>query len=155
DRGDVVEDRFEAILLVCRESAAKTCLHVGDGRESCHGCLLMGATVRTKPGRGLGDEPAHRARRVARGRDGVDGRPASGAVGVSQTPVDGDRRPPDGVTEPCHYDSAAVVSVNSTNDSGSLTRKPYSASARTATRLCSHRLTREPLIVTVASVETS
>ena len=44
--------------------------------------------------------------------------------------------------------------VNFTNEAGSLTRKPYSASARIATRLFSNRLTSAPLMVTAASVET-
>src|SRR5690606_5671337 len=42
-----------------------------------------------------------------------------------------------------------------TNDSGSLTRKPYSASARMATRLCSHRELGWLPMATVAWVEPS
>ena len=44
--------------------------------------------------------------------------------------------------------------VKRTNDAGSFTSHPYSASASTATRLFSHSDVRTPLMVTVASVET-
>ena len=46
-----------------------------------------------------------------------------------------------------------VALVRRTNASVSLTMKPYSASARIATRFFSHSDVSEPLIVTVASVE--
>src|SRR5690606_4847274 len=42
--------------------------------------------------------------------------------------------------------------VSFTNAFGSLTRNPNSASASTATRLCSNREVRAPLMVTAASV---
>src|SRR5690606_18583207 len=51
--------------------------------------------------------------------------------------------------------TAGTPSWYLTNDSGSLTRKPYSASARMATRLCSHKEVSWLPMVTVAWVETS